>query len=281
MCAVVPGSTSSTAATGEQPTQRPAECATTSISARLWRAASRPNRPVAVCDTRSPAFACRCAVGRVPGYEASCYRRPDRPAGGVYRDRMGRGEALQGGPLTILVGELLLVLCSLCYLVWWAVTYRPTGRPPAFGGLFLAGAVLGGLGGVVLLAVGAVAMLPRASGPALVATVVGGAVVGVVLVLVTTRVAHRALTTELPLIVVWATAQLVAGVALRTAGVLTGLGATAWFLATVLATLVGLACYLVFYRLAPARAYWVGMVPLTVDGLVAAALVAVVTLARV
>ncbi len=48
-----------------------------------------------------------------------------------------------------------------------------------------------------------------------------------------------------------------------------------------IATLVGLACYLVFYRLDPVPAYWVGMVPLAVDGVVAAILAAVVALMRV
>ena len=41
------------------------------------------------------------------------------------------------------------------------------------------------------------------------------------------------------------------------------------------------ACYLIFYRLDPIPAYWIGMVPLAVDGVVAAILAAIVTLTRV
>jgi hypothetical protein len=52
----------------------------------------------------------------------------------------------------IVIGEVLRVVCSLCYLVWWTITFRPSVRIPPGGGLFLAGAVLGGLGGLVLLA---------------------------------------------------------------------------------------------------------------------------------
>ena len=81
----------------------------------------------------------------------------------------------------IVIGELLLVVCSLCYLVWWTITFRPSERIPPGGGLFLAGAVLCGLGGLVLLAVGIAALLPRASSPALGATIVGGALVGALL----------------------------------------------------------------------------------------------------
>src|SRR4029079_195067 len=149
----------------------------------------------------------------------------------------------------IVIGEVLLVVCSLCYLVWWTITFRPSVRTPPGGGLFLAGAVLGGLGGIVLLAVGIAALLPNASSPALGATIVGGALVGALLLYVTSTVAHRPVTTELPLIVVWATAQLAAGITLRTAGVLSAPAASAWIVATAIATLVGLGCYLVFYRL--------------------------------
>lgn len=188
---------------------------------------------------------------------------------------------MQGGSLMIVIGEVLLVVCSLSYLVWWTITFRPSGRAPSGGGPFLAGAVLGGLGGLVLLAVGIVALLPKASWLALGATIIGGVLVGALLLYVTSSVAHRPVTTELPLIVVWATMQLAAGITLRTAGVLRPPAASAWIVATAIATLVGLACYLVFYRLDPIPAYWIGMVPLALDGVVAAILAGIVTLARV
>ncbi|SEQ39705.1 hypothetical protein [Microlunatus flavus] len=193
---------------------------------------------------------------------------------------MGRVQTLGAGPLVLVVGELLLVVCSACYLVWWSVTYRPAGRAPFHGGPFLAGAVLAGLGGIVLLGVGIAVLLPRASGLAVAATVVGGVLVGALLIHVTSTYAHRPVTTELPLIVLWTTAQVAAGVALRSAGMLDRPAALFWFAATAIAALVGLACYLVFYRLAPVPAYWVGMLPLAFDGVVAALLAAVVALTR-
>ena len=180
----------------------------------------------------------------------------------------------------IVIGEVLLVVCSLSYLAWWTITFRPSVRTPPGGGLFLAGAVLGGLGGLVLLAAGVAALLPKASWPALGATIVGGVSVGALLLYLTSGVAHRPLTTELPLIVVWATAQLAAGITLRTAGVLKAPAATTWVVATAVATLVGLACYLVFYRLGPIPRYWIGMMPLAVDGVVAAVLAVTVSLTR-
>ena len=133
---------------------------------------------------------------------------------------MDRWQALQGGPLMIVIGEALLLVCSLSYLIWWTITFRPSGRTPAGGGLFLAGAVLAGLGGLVLLAVGIAALLSKASWPALGATIGGGVLVGALLLYLTSSFAHRPVTTELPLIIVWATVQLAAGITLRTSGVL-------------------------------------------------------------
>ncbi|WP_091412374.1 hypothetical protein [Friedmanniella luteola] len=192
---------------------------------------------------------------------------------------MGRWQGL-AGPLIIVVGEVLLVVCSLSYLVWWTLTFRPSVRTPPGGGLFLAGAVLSGVGGLVLLAAGIAALLPKASWTALGATIAGGVMVGALLLYVTSSVAHRPLTTELPLIVVWTTMQLAAGITLQTAGVLTSSTASTWMVATAVAALVGLVCYLIFYRLDPIPAYWIGMVPLVVDGVVAALLAAIVTLTR-
>ena len=104
--------------------------------------------------------------------------------------------------------------------------------------------------------------------------------VGALLFYLTASVAHRQITTELSLIILWTTAQLAAGITLRTAGVLRGPAASGWIVATAIAALVGLVCYLIFYRLDPVPAYWVGMVPLAVDGLVAAALAAIAAFAR-
>jgi hypothetical protein len=117
--------------------------------------------------------------------------------------------------------------------------------------------------------------------PALGATIVGGGLVGALLFYVTSGVAHRPVTTELPLIVVWATAQLAAGITLWSAGELRAPADSAWIVATGIATLVGLVCYVIFYRLDPLTAYWVGLVPLAVDGVVAAILAAIVIMTRV
>lgn len=186
----------------------------------------------------------------------------------------------RGGPLMIVIGEVLLVCCSVSYLLWWTVTFKPSARTSYGGGLFLGGAVLAGLGGIVVLGLGVGALLTKASVPGLVTTVVGGVLVGALSIALTSRVAHRPLTTELPLIMVWGTAQVAAGVMLRTSGALSVAAVSAWMVVTAMATLVGLACYLVFYRLDPLSAYRVGMVPLAVDGLGAASLAVIVMVAR-
>ena len=114
------------------------------------------------------------------------------------------------------------------------------------------------------------------------ATIVGGVLVGALLLYVTSSVAHRPVTTELPLIVVWATVQLAAGITLQTAGVLEGAGdirldrrdshRDAGRTGLLPDLLIGSTRF---------PAYWIGMVPLAVDGVVAAILAAIVTLTRV
>jgi hypothetical protein len=175
---------------------------------------------------------------------------------------------LAGGPLAILGGEALLLVCSLCYLVWWSIAFAPPVQTPhPGGGVFLAGAGLCGLGGVALLGAGIVGLAGRGSVPSLGGVVLGGVVVGAALLAVTAGPLHRPVTTELPLIVIWATVQLAACAVLTASGWLAGPASSGWIGATVVATVAGLVCYLAFYRLDPVPAYWVGMVPLIFDGL--------------
>lgn len=193
---------------------------------------------------------------------------------------MNAFRGLPVGAWAILGGELLLVVFSVCYLVWWSIAFRPPVVVPGSGGRgFLTGAILGGGAGLVLLLAGVLGLASRLSWPAVGAVVLGGVVVGAGLFAVTSGPLHRQVTSELPLIIIWATAQLAAGVALATAGHLTAPAASAWVVTVVVATIVGLACYVVFYRLDPVAAYWVGMVPLAVDGL-ASALLAWLVVAR-
>ncbi len=183
--------------------------------------------------------------------------------------------------MAILGGEVLLILCSLCYLVWWSIAFAPPVKTAhSGGGLFLAGAALGGLGGIALLIVGIVTLTGRSSGLPAGGVALGGLVAGAVLIAVTAGPLHRPVTTELPLIVIWATVQLATCAALTTSGHLAGAATFTWVAASVVATVVGVICYLLFYRLDPVPAYWVGMVPLAVDGLVAAVLAVLVATGR-
>lgn len=182
---------------------------------------------------------------------------------------------LANGLPAVLGGQILLVACSVFYLIWWTVVFAPDGRTPRpSGALFLAGAAFAGLGGLVLLVAGIVTLLGRA--PASTALTVGGVLVGGILagaalIALTAGPLQRPLTSELPLIVTWATVQLATCAALAGAGHLAAPAASGWIAIVVVATLIGLGCYLAYYRLDPVPSYWVGMVPLAVDGLAAAA----------
>ena len=96
-----------------------------------------------------------------------------------------------------------------------------------------------------------------------------------VLLAVTSIAFHRPLTSELLIIQVWAAIELCAIAALYTADRF-GPGRAATIAALVaIATVVGMACYVLYYRLDEAAAYRAGMAPLAVDAVVMAVFLAV------
>jgi len=172
-------------------------------------------------------------------------------------------------------GNFLLLLCSLFYLAWWAVSFRPNQPGGSSGGLWLAAAFITGIAGLGLMSAG-IGSLSRDSGSRLVMNIVlGAAAVFFVLLAVTSIAFHRPLTSELLIIHVWAAIELCAIAALYTADRF-GPGRAATIAALVaIATVVGMACYVLYYRLDEAAAYRAGMAPLAVDAVVMAVFLAV------
>ncbi len=175
----------------------------------------------------------------------------------------------------LFAGNFLLLLCSLFYLAWWAVSFRPNQPGGSSGGLWLAAAFITGIAGLGLMSAG-IGSLSRDSGSRLVMNIVlGAAAVFFVLLAVTSIAFHRPLTSELLIIHVWAAIELCAIAALYTADRF-GPGRAATIAALVaIATVVGMACYVLYYRLDEAAAYRAGMAPLAVDAVVMAVFLAV------
>jgi len=174
----------------------------------------------------------------------------------------------------IFAGNLLLFICSLFYLVWWIIGFRPDASGKTAGGsagiIYLTGAIVSGIAAIILLSGGINTLSKDAKGVPVRFILLGGIVLFAVMILVTTAVFHRPMTSELIIVHIWAVLELCA------VAVLYGTGRFGPVRTVILVTLVGLAfiagmiCYVLYYRLEGTAGYRDGMAPLIIDASVIA-----------
>ena len=157
-------------------------------------------------------------------------------------------------------GNIKLVLCFAFYLAWWVIGFNTKHpiRGIKSGWLLIPAAVLG-----VLALVDISRGISLTEGPVPgVALIAGGVATYAVLLGVTTGLLHRPVTTELIIIVLWATVMLLE------INTLVGLGtitvALGWALAALclVGTAGSLVCYQLFYGLDARAAFIDGTIPL-------------------
>ncbi len=163
----------------------------------------------------------------------------------------------------LLEGSLLLILCCLFYLAWWFIAFKPTGAVKGLrsGWLLIPAAVFGTMSVVQMirgcsLKEGADALFPQMY------TLVGGLIAYVVLFLISCIGMKRQVTTELLLIVVWAALSCAQLNALFSQGVFTKSAALICMVLIVVAAVVSLVCYLLYYGLDSRMGYIDGAIPL-------------------
>lgn len=177
----------------------------------------------------------------------------------------------------MLTGNVLLILCCACYLLWWLIAFRPSGHLdtintrwiliPAFAlGLTSIFVTLYGIRKADIRQI----LIPKDW------ILWGGIGAYVVLLIVTYVFFHRPVTTELLLIVGWAMLALAEINALYGMDVFSRKTAVIFCLITAAAVLGSLVCYVLYYRLGNTAGYIDGIVPLvlaaTVFGVLAAAI---------
>ena len=182
-------------------------------------------------------------------------------------------------PLALIAGgHTALAACAVLYLAWWWLFFKP-GAPKPRGGRYgagvacIVGAAVLGIAGAALLVAGIAGLLPAGWQPV---------VLGLYAVLLTgtVKLFKRPVTTELLLFTAWAVLELGVLDALFAAHALAAPAAIALGALAVAVLLTSLACYLLYYRLKPRRAYVAGAVPLAAVGLFAAAMAVVAALIR-
>ncbi len=175
----------------------------------------------------------------------------------------------------IFFGNLLLLFCSLFYLAWWVVSFRPDASAGPGGGFFITAAFIAGLAAIVLMSGGISSLSQNSKSVPVWIILLGITALFLILLPVTSIAFHRVVTSELIIIHIWAALELCAVVVLYGTGRF-GTGRALTLTALVLiAFVIGLICYVIHYRLDSTAAYWNGMVPLAVDSFVAAAFLGV------
>lgn len=179
----------------------------------------------------------------------------------------------------IFSGNLLLFFTIVFYIAWWMVTFRPNKtRRTAGAGFFLVLAILTGAAAITIKFSGIETLSQAGKGFPVVYILLGAVALYIILLAITRIAFQRPVTAELLLITVWAALE---GSAIA---VLQGSGrfnpGQAWTLAalTLLATCVGIVCYILYYRLDDISRFWNGLIPLLVDAGVVTLFLAVLAL---
>lgn len=169
----------------------------------------------------------------------------------------------------ILLGQCLLVVCCVFYLIWWSMSYRPGVQVNKAGGvngmLLLVTAVSGVVG--ILFTVNGLRAIPRYKTPMNnMVIIIGGIAAYIVLMLLTSTVFHRVVTTELLLIVGWVVLELCTINILNGAGTLSLRLFTVMLIVLAAAFIVSMILYVMYYRMADMKAFYAAMVPLATEG---------------
>lgn len=180
------------------------------------------------------------------------------------------------GPIRqILRGNILLMICCVFYLAWWLLAFKPAGAIKGIkSGWLLIPAAVAGVAAIYFTVGGIGDAEPaRALFPAMY-IIVGGIAAYVILLVVTLGLFKRPVTTELILIVGWAVMALCEINVLYGTGTLARTAALVFMAIIVIAVLISLVCYVLYYKLDSRMGYYDGMVPLLMAGLVTAAMTA-------
>lgn len=168
-----------------------------------------------------------------------------------------------GGPLNQIVdGSAALFTCMALYLIWWTLVFKPeTGRSTAFSTACIIIAALAGILGVMLTVTG-YGTLPEPKTFPNWMIVVGGLIVYVILMFATYALFKRPVTTELFLIVGWGVLELSLINSLYGNATYSGALAIAMTGILLIAIVVFMACYTLYYSLGGMRGWTCGMIPL-------------------
>ncbi|MCD7956566.1 MAG: hypothetical protein LUG93_12660 [Lachnospiraceae bacterium] len=178
----------------------------------------------------------------------------------------------------MLTGNLLMIGCCAFYLAWWLIAFKPEGAVKGLrSGWLLIPALLFGVAAVTQIVQGSGVVESEALLFPQNAVLIGGVVVYIVLLVGTSVLLKRQVTTELFLIVGWTTLMFLELNALFALGQFTKSAVLLLLVITSIAAVVSMICYLLYYDLDKVKGYVDGMIPL----LLVAVMMAVITVGAV
>ena len=173
----------------------------------------------------------------------------------------------------LLMGNISLIVCSIFYLLWWILAFKPV--KPVTGmksGWLLLPALVLGASAVVLIIRGIWAAQIRQTIIPAGWILLFSAAAYVILALITGRFMNRPVTTELILIVAWTALTLAEVNTLYGVEVFPLWTACSYMAVTMLFTLISLAAYILYYSLDAVTGYVDGMIPLILAALMMGAI---------
>ena len=169
----------------------------------------------------------------------------------------------------IAVGNWMLVACSIFYLAWWLITFRPPApKSSVLGTVLLVGAFATGLIGIYKVLRGITTFegeIENTGIPGII-LITGGVILYVSLLIVTRVIFHRQVTSELFIITGWAVLEIAAVNFAWKTGLLHPAGFIIWAVTILIIAVISLICYILYYNLAYVKGYIDGCIPLVLVG---------------
>ena len=180
----------------------------------------------------------------------------------------------------ILIGQILLIICCLFYLIWWYRGYRPgvvVSRTGGVNGALLFMTAAFGIAGLICSLTRVQTTVAYKVSPMLI--VIGGIALYFALFLITRFVFQRVVTTELFLIVGWIIQEMTVINRLYAAGILTDRRFLIICVVIIVAFVISIILYVAYYRMEKMSAFYAAMIPLITEA-AAMAVLAVVVMTR-
>ena len=169
------------------------------------------------------------------------------------------------------------ILCCVFYLVWWYRGYRPgvvVSRTGGVNGVLLFATAAFGVAGLICSLTQVRTTVAYKISPMLI--VIGGIALYFALLLITRFAFRRVVTTELFLIVGWIMLEMTVINRLYAAEILTNDRFLIMCVVIILAFVISIILYVIYYRMEEIRAFYAAMVPLITEAAAMAILTVVV-----